>query len=74
MALRLAHDLRDAGRRVTYDLAGRSVGRQFKAANQAGAERVIVIGPDEAQAGEVVVRSMESGEEARLPLEALLGG
>jgi histidyl-tRNA synthetase len=72
LALRLTHGLRDRGRRVAYDFASRSVGRQFKAANQAGAERAIVIGPDEAATGVALVRTMASGEEARLSFEELL--
>ena len=74
VALRLAHGLRDRGRRVAYDFAGRSVGRQFKAANQAGAERTIVIGPDEASRGEAVIRIMATGDEERLSIEALIEG
>lgn len=70
-ALRVVHLLRDRGRRVTYDFAQRSVGRQFKAANQAGAARTIVVGPDEVARGEVRVREMLSGEERNLPFEAL---
>jgi histidyl-tRNA synthetase len=73
-ALGIIHALRDRGRRVAYDFAGRSVGRQFKAANQAGAERTIVLGPDELARGEAVVREMRTGEEKRLPLDSLLGG
>ena len=72
IVLRLAHGLRDQGRRVAYDFAARKVGRQFRAANQAGAERVIVVGPDEAARGEVVIRTMASGEETRLTIDSLL--
>jgi len=71
LVLRIAHQLRDAGRRVVYDFADRSVGRQFKAANQAGAERAIVIGPDEVSAGVVLVRDLKSGEEQRITIEDL---
>jgi histidyl-tRNA synthetase len=72
LALRIARALRGSGRRVAYDLVERSVGRQFKAANQAGASRVVVLGPEEEAAGEAVVRSMGSGEERRVPLDELL--
>lgn len=72
LVLRLTQGLRDRGRRVAYDFASRSVGRQFKAANQAGAERAIVIGPDEAATGTALVRTMASGEEASLSIEELL--
>lgn len=71
-ALRVAHGLRERGRRVALDFAGRSVGRQFKAAGQAGAERAIVIGPEELARGEVVVRDMHTGSERSVALERLL--
>ena len=71
-ALRVVHGLRDRGRRVTFDYAARGVGRQFKVANQIGAARAIVIGPDEAQRGEAVVRDMATGSEVRQPLNELL--
>jgi histidyl-tRNA synthetase len=72
LGLRAAHTLRDAGRRVAYDLSERSVGRQFKAANQLGAERAIVIGPDEAAENAVMVRDLESGEEKKVRLDELV--
>jgi len=71
LGLRAAHTLRDAGRRVAYDLSERSVGRQFKAANQLGAERAIVIGPDEAADGVALVRDLRSGDEAKMPLDSI---
>jgi histidyl-tRNA synthetase len=71
-ALGVIHALRDRGRRVAFDFAGRSVGRQFKAANQAGAERTIVLGPDEMARGEVVIREMATGEEKSIPLDTIL--
>ena len=69
LGLRAAHALRDAGRRVAYDLTERSVGRQFKAADQAGAERAIVIGPDEAAEKAAVIRDLATGTEKTVPLE-----
>jgi len=73
-ALRIVHSLRARGRRVGFDYRSRSVGRQFKVANQAGAERVIVVGPDEVERDECVVRSMGTGEEVRVGLADLLAG
>jgi len=70
-ALGLARALRDQGRRVVYDLRARGVARQFKAANQAGAERAIVVGPDELERGAVSVRDMSSGVEREVRLETL---
>jgi len=72
LALRVVHRLRDAGRRVVFDLRGRGVGRQFKLANAARASRAIVIGPDEVSTEEVLVREMESGRESRVPLAGLM--
>ena len=52
----------------------RAVGKQFKAANQAGAERAIVLGPDELARGVASVRDMASGDERELSLETLTNG
>jgi len=74
LALRLVGALRAEGRRVGFDYRGRSVGRQFKAADQGGARRVFVLGPDEVGRGAAVVRSMDSGGEEEVPLSELLEG
>ena len=73
-AIRLVRQLRELGRSVGLDLRGRSVGRQFRAADQAGAIRAIVIGPDEEEAGSASVRDMETGDERTLPIPELLAG
>ncbi|MEN8375940.1 MAG: histidine--tRNA ligase [Gemmatimonadota bacterium] len=71
LALRVAAALRVAGRSVTYPLHETGVGRQFKDANAAGAERAVVLGPDEVAEGVAVVKDMRSGAESRVPLEEL---
>ena len=73
-ALRIVHSLRAQGRRVGFDYRGRGVGRQFKVANQAGAARVIVVGPEEAERDECVVRSMDTGDEIKMRVAELLAG
>jgi histidyl-tRNA synthetase len=73
LALRVVHALRERGRRVGFDYRGRSVGRQFRSADQAGARRAIVLGPDEVERDRALVREMASGEEAERPLPVLLG-
>lgn len=73
LALGIARGLRDRGRRVLYDLRPRGVGRQFKAAHQAGAGRAVVLGPREAERGVAVLRDMASGEEREVALETLTG-
>ena len=70
-ALRIVRRLRDSGRRVAFDLPERSVGRQFKAADQSGASRAIVLGPDELERGVAKVRSLDSGDEREVPVEEL---
>ena len=72
--LALARALRDRGRRVLYDLRPRGVGRQFKAAHQAGAGRAIVLGPDEVAREAASVRDMASGAERVVALDALAAG
>lgn len=72
LMLRVAHQLRNSGRRVVYDFADRSVGRQFKVANQVGAERAIVIGPDEVSVGMVLIRDLKSGDEQRIAIDDLV--
>ncbi len=72
-ALDLARRLRDNGRRVTYDLRERSVGRQLKAASRVGAERAIILGPEELERNAATVRTLASGEEAEMLLESLMG-
>lgn len=73
LALRVARALRERGRSASFDLEGRGVGRQFKAADQAGALRAIVLGPDEVSREVALVRDMKSGDEREAPLEELLG-
>jgi histidyl-tRNA synthetase len=62
-ALRLAHALRDRGHSVAYSLREQAVGKQMKAATREGARTVLVLGPEEMEAGTIVARDMASGEE-----------
>jgi histidyl-tRNA synthetase len=73
-ALAVGAALRRTGRRVVYDLKERGVGRQFKTANQLGAARTVVVGPDELERGVVLAREMGSGGQSEIPLRDLLGG
>ncbi len=72
--LRLAHRLRDTGRRVEYGFRQQGVGKQLRAASAAGAQKAVILGPEELAEGVVVVRALGSGEEIRLPLERLVEG
>lgn len=66
--LALAHRLREAGRSVEYGFRPQAVGKQFKNASALGAQRVVVLGPEEVAEGVAVVRDMATGEERRVRL------
>lgn len=72
-ALELARDLRAGGASVAYALKSQAVRKQFKAAENEGARRVVVMAPDEAARGEVVVRDMVSGAERTISMDELVG-
>jgi histidyl-tRNA synthetase len=62
-AVRLSHTLRDLGVRVEYAMSVASVGKQLKLANARDARFAIVLGPDEREAGQVMLRDLASGEQ-----------
>lgn len=70
-ALALAHVLRERGRSVVYALREQSVRKQFKAAETEGARRVLVLGPQEAAKGVVMMRDMSDGTEREVPISEL---
>ncbi|MCL2332195.1 MAG: histidine--tRNA ligase [Actinomycetia bacterium] len=62
-AFKLTQELRNAGIAALCDLQGKSLKAQFKVADRLGAPVVLIIGPDEAGAGQVRLRDMQSKEE-----------
>jgi histidyl-tRNA synthetase len=72
--LRLSHALRDMGIRVEYALKQQAVAKQLKIASVRRSRRTVMIGPDERESGEVVVRNMETGTEEHVPITALTEG
>ena len=70
--LQVARALRARGASVVYALKQLNVGKQFKDADARGARAVLIFGPDELAAGDVVQRIMATGEERRTPLGQLL--
>jgi histidyl-tRNA synthetase len=75
-------DMLSAARSVLSRLRGQGVavdapygaikaGRALKAANQAGARRAVLVGPDEWAEGCVLVRDLATGEERKVRLEEL---
>ncbi|HBZ71430.1 MAG TPA: histidine--tRNA ligase [Deltaproteobacteria bacterium] len=67
-AIALAKRLRRAGHSIELVLGHGKLRRVLQDADRAGAERVYLIGPDEAARGEVKVRNLRTGEEETLPL------
>ena len=57
---------------VDYDLEGRSLNAQMKAADRSGARLVILLGEDEWEQGTVVVKDLSSGEQETVELEHLV--
>ncbi len=68
----VAAALRDDGIATELDHLARSLKAQFKQADRLGARAVVVIGPDEAAAGEVTLRDMSTKEENRVALVNLM--
>ena len=72
--LRLASQLRDRGLKIEYALKRQSIAKQLKLAASRPAKRAVVVGPDEREKGEVVVRDLGTGREDRVGLGQLLDG
>ena len=68
---RAAAALRAGGASVAYSLRAVGVGKQFKEAGARGAQRALVLGPDEIARGEAVVKEMQTGVERKIALAEL---
>lgn len=66
-ALLLAEELRRRGVAATSELAERSLKAALKSAGREGRRWVLLVGPDEAAAGTVTVKDLESGAQETLP-------
>jgi histidyl-tRNA synthetase len=66
--------MRDRGIAVEYGLRHAAVRKQLELAAARGAPRAVIIGPDERAAGVAVVRDLNGGTEAKVPLDKLLNG
>jgi histidyl-tRNA synthetase len=64
-ALELVSYLRTGGISVDYDMLGRALRKQLNDASNKGAEFVVIIAPDEIEAGQVILRSMRDGSETK---------
>jgi histidyl-tRNA synthetase len=73
VALKLVHDLRDAGVSVDYPLTPSKMGKQFQTAAGLGARYAIVVGTDEWSAGEVTLKNLAQQTQERVKLADLKG-
>lgn len=71
-ALNVAEKLRDAGIAVAMHAGGGSFKSQMKKADRSAAVHAIILGEDEVQAGEVTLKPMSGGEQARMKLEDVI--
>ena len=69
--LELVSSLRAGGISVDYDLVGRALGKQLNDASNKGAEFVVIVAPNEIEAGQVIVRSMKDGAESKYYTDTL---
>jgi len=72
LASRVAEQLRDDKLRVLLHCGGGSFKSQMKKADASGAQIAVVIGDDEAQAGEVAVKPMQGGEQVRVKVQDIV--
>ena len=73
-ALRLVSRLRAAGCSVIFPYRAAGVGKALKSAAAAGAREAVVLGPDEVNRGEVVVKDLTAGTERKMRSEDYVGG
>ena len=71
-ALRVATALRGAGASAVYPLRDQALAKQLKAAGNAGAARVVFVGPELDARGEVEVKSLVDGNQRPLPFDELI--
>lgn len=71
-AISLVHPLRQQGIKLQYDLLGRSFKAQFKQADRSNCRWTLIIGPDDLEQGQAMLRDMETGEQQPLALENLV--
>ena len=69
--LELVSYLRTGGIPVDYDMLGRALRKQLNDASNKGAEFVVIVAPNEIQAGQVILRSMNDGTESKYYIRGL---
>ncbi len=73
VAAGIASALRRGGITTEFDIAGRPLKKQMAAASRAGAHAAIIIGTEEVQSGQALLRMMDTGEQRTVRLDELTG-
>ncbi len=68
VATELSQSLRAKGKKVSTLLDVKKLRKSLADADRLGAERVVIVAPDELAVGKVVVRDMRTGEEKAVPI------
>ncbi|OQX86370.1 MAG: histidine--tRNA ligase [Candidatus Latescibacteria bacterium 4484_7] len=68
-AMLLAKELRSSGLVVQLDLTGRSLKKQLRSASDTGSKFSIILGREEMERGEAVIKDMDSTEQVSVPLD-----
>jgi histidyl-tRNA synthetase len=69
-SLKLATKLREAGLNVVVYPEAPKLAKQFKYADRIGAKVTLVLGPDEAERGQVTIKNLLNGEQVQVAQEA----
>jgi histidyl-tRNA synthetase len=70
-ALKLIHELRDAGISIDYALTPAKVGKQFEMASALGARFAVVVGPEEWKTSEVTLKNLATTTQERVKVVEL---
>ncbi len=62
-ALGIVADLRRAGVRTGFSYKRQGMGKQFKTANQRGAAKVVIVGAELAESGQLALKDLATGEQ-----------
>jgi histidyl-tRNA synthetase len=71
-AVKITQMLRNAGRSTVVDMMGRRLGRQFEYADKKNIPVVVVVGEKDLARGEVTVRDMKTGDQAKVKVSELV--
>jgi histidyl-tRNA synthetase len=71
-AIKITQMLRNAGRSTVVDMMGRRLGKQFEYADKKNIPMVVIVGEKDLVNGEVTVRDMKTGDQAKVKISDLV--